>query len=696
METIIKRNTDDLPEDPVAILDTAKEYKLSDAEQTKIVKEIMEEFKEIKKERDAEGLDEFFDSMDNQYNGKMPRRKNAMFNLNDPMTKRIVDDINGSNIDALFSTDPILTIKPRPEFGKANGWEVCEKQEEFVDSRLDEKIPLKSELELASLSAILKGLGLIKWFHCIKRERRVGKETYIGKNEMVGQDEQGQPIIQNQGIMDYVLIHGEDIQENPTKHKKNLEDLQAEKTITIDVEKDEIVYNDPKPKFIDNKNFYVRMKTNGYDGLCEARLIVERVNYTYYELKKLEKENNFVNVDELVKDDDGKTRQGAYSEDFDVLECVFYFAKDSGKEYDKVVVWIAEEKEKYLGSINYPYAVLDAYYVPHYVKKIGTGFYQGSIGEDIQDLNIASNAILNLALEDAYLSNLLSMTPIVDENSAVAKQFMNKSWTPGMPLYSSSPIEFMSKNMKSPDIGSLLALKSELTRMSDEASGSSSLRTGRESQLDPKAPGNKTIALLQETRKNIRRYVMQFSQGFNQDINCLLKIYHEITQDDQKYLPRNATQTVGENPFKSISRGEMIARTTIQSQAHAFDFDKLNERATDLALYQTMQNEMLIQGNPESKYNLIKTLIKGWSPKWKNQIDKILPDMAEFKAQQAKLAMQATAQYFGQVVEQSKITGQPPQLDPEQLLAMIQDLQSRATSTVEAEVERQKQSQQEG
>ena len=160
METIIKRNTDDLPEDPVAILDTAKEYKLSDAEQTKIVKEIIEEFQEIKKERDAENLDEFFDSMDNQYNGKMPRRKNAMFNLNDPMTKRIVDDINGSNIDALFSTDPILTIKPRPEFGKANGWEVCEKQEEFVDSRLDEKIPLKSELELASLSAILKRVGI--------------------------------------------------------------------------------------------------------------------------------------------------------------------------------------------------------------------------------------------------------------------------------------------------------------------------------------------------------------------------------------------------------------------------------------------------------------------------------------------------------------------------------------------------------
>jgi len=697
MDTVMTRSKEKLPEEPTLLIDSAKKLSLSDEQEKRLIKEIYEEFDKIKAERDNEHLDSFFDTMDNQYDGKMPRRKNAMFNLNDPVTKRILNDIVGSISDSHFTVDPMMTITPRPEFAKRDGYEVCEKQLEFVDSRLDEKIPYKSEFELAALSAALKKVGIIKWIHKIKKERRIGIETYVGKNEVVGQDEQGQPIIENSGIKEFLLIHGEEMEDNQAKFTGIIKQLMDEKTVRLDVEKDEVVYNDPCPKFIDNKNFFVRLKTNGYEGLCDARLIIERVNYTYYELKKLEKDNGFINIDELIKDDEGKTRPGAYSEDFDVLECTYYFSESNDGENIKVVVWIAEKKKMYLGGMHYPYTTLDCVYIPHYVKKTKTGFYQDGIAEDLTDIHIAGNAILNLALEDAYLANLLSLTPIVERDSDAAQQLLNKQWTPGMPFYGTrGEVGFMSETMKNPDIQSLLILKQELSRAGDEISGSSSLRTGRESQLDPKAPGNKTIALLKETRKNIRRYVAEFSKGFNQDINSILKIYYEISQEDQTYLPRNTVMVTGENPFKNISRGEMIAKTTIQSQAHAFDFDKLNEKATDLALYQTMMNEMLVQGNPMAKYHLIKTLIKGWSPKWKNNIDKILPPIEQFQQGLAQVALQATVQYFEQTAQQAQLTGQAPQLDPEQLLALIKDLQSRTTSTVEAEVERAKQDQQGG
>ena len=678
-------------EEPSYILESAQDLDIPEVRQEVLVKEIFKEFDVIKAERMAEHYDYFIKTAENQYKGEMPRRKNAMFNLNEPITKTIIKDIVGDIVDSHWGVDPIVSISPRPEFAKEGGSEVCQKQEQFIDCVMDVRIPFKSRFELASQSACLKKVGMIKWFHKIRKEKRVGKETYVGKNEVIGKNENGSPVIDNAGVKNFMLQHGKEMEKAPEKYKKYIEDLIAEKTIQIEVTRDELTYNDPYPKFVDNKNFYVHNSVSGYEGLCETRCIIERVNFSYYELKKFEKENKFVNIDKLVQDDNGNIPEGAYSRDFDILECVFYFLlNDDDEDYTKIVCWISEEKRIYLGGVYFPFTVLDCYYVPHYVTE-GEGFYHESIAEDIKDINVAKNAILNLTLESAYIATLI--TPIVPPGSKVIEQFLNKEFTVGIPIEANpNEIAFLNERMRPPDIGGLLLLNHELSKISGDVTGRSDLRTGRESPLDPNAPGNKTIALLQQTSKNIRRYVMKMSEGFNQDINCILKIYYEISQEAQEYFSSRASAVVGENPFK-ISRSEMIARTTIQSQAYAFDFDKQNEKRANLALYQVTQNEMLIQGNPEAKYHMIKTLIKSWSPMWSKMIDKILPSLEEFRAGQAKLALQATVQYFKGVADQAQVTGQVPKLDPNQLLAMIQDLQARSVSTVAAETQRQKQEQ---
>ena len=169
METIIERDKDKVKdEEPTLILDEAKKLSLSPDQEDRLKEEIKDEFEAIESERMAEHLDSFFDSMDNQYKGKMPRRKNAMFNLNDPLTKRIINDVVGSIVEAHWGVDPIVSVSPRPEFAKEGGNEVCEKQEQFIDYAFDVKIPFKSEFELAAFSASTKRVGVIKWFHKIK------------------------------------------------------------------------------------------------------------------------------------------------------------------------------------------------------------------------------------------------------------------------------------------------------------------------------------------------------------------------------------------------------------------------------------------------------------------------------------------------------------------------------------------------
>ena len=238
-------------------------------------------------------------------------------------------------------------------------------------------------------------------------------------------------------------------------------------------------------------------------------------------------------------------------------------------------------------------------------------------------------------------------------------------------------IDFLNNYMKPPDVRSLMALKAEITKNAGDLSGVSDLRTGRESPLDPTAPGNKTLALLGESGKNVEDYVKEIAKGFAIDAACVLKIYFEISQKDIPYFSRRTAQVVGEDPFKKISKGELIARTTLQPMAHAFDFDKLNAKKEDVALYQILRSEPLVARNPHAVWILLRNVARNWAPKWRNSIDQILPSLEALKKQQAQLAVQAVAQYVDVKTKEAEASGQPLKFDPMELVQMMSDVQAQ-------------------
>ncbi|MCK4649245.1 hypothetical protein KAT51_06960, partial [bacterium] len=589
-----------------SLLTKGKPLTLDDTDQKTLTKSIKEEFEAIKKERtdiDGEDYDDFLEAMDRQRKGRMPKTAGRAYNLDTGLTKIKCNDIIRTTIDALFGVDPKISVGPRPGFAKGAGTEVCNQQQEFLDYTLDEKIPLRKPLRLAASSATYKKVGMIKWIHKVRKEKRIGHEKYEGKPEIIGVNPQtGQPIIENKPLEEFLLSYGDVIEKDRAKNPGSkkyewiIKRLSEGEKAEFDYEYDEVVYNDPFPQFIDNANFYVRKDTEGYLGLCEASLTVERVSFTYYQLRKLEKEHDFVNVNKLIYDSEndernGDSRDGFASEKYDVLECVYYALLPGDEEYTKVICWIAEEKMVYLGGIHYPYTVLDSYYVPHYVKCTDTGFYPEGVAEDITDMHLSKNAILNHTLESAQMAN--TITPITEKDSDVAKQFLENTWVNGMPLYGGKDLDFLSNKMRPPDIGGLLILDQTLSRMAGEITGVSDLRSGKESPLDPNAPGNKTIALLHESGKDVKDYVDEFSQGFNIDAQVILKLYYEMGQDEQEYLEKRQRAVTGAEP-KKINKAAMIARTSIQSQAMAYDFNKLNAKKEDLAMNAFLTNESLI------------------------------------------------------------------------------------------------------
>lgn len=681
-----------LKPEPKSAVDTAIENKgvpiymerleLSEEQKERLVKELTDELDVINEQREAEDLENKWQTLDNQYNGELDDDSGRQFNLNKNVTKVKIDKIVKLSKQAFFETDPVFSVSPRPGFYKQNGLEVCVKQQDFLDYKMD-NLPFDNEIDLVFHSAANKGTGILKIFHDIRIEKRRREEYYKAeivpvidpntKQPAMGPD--GMPIIRNKGLEEFISNWPNALKDYPAMVKKLMEG----KDINFIAEYNETTYNDPRPKSVDLKDFYCRTNTDGYEGLEETRLIAERKSYTYWELKKEEKQDKFYDIDKLVYDEKKKEKTNNYeNKQFDILECVYYFKlKETDEEETRCVFWMDEEKEIIIGSILYPYYAISSYYIPFYIKKKNSGFYQPGVAEDLTDSNLAENAILNLTLEGAYINN--TVTPITSSDDVNA-QFLEKRFAHGVPIMAKQgEVDFLQKYMRPTDINGLVMLLQYLVQGDDDISGISSLMSGRETAFDPDAPAAKTMALLKQSGIDVKDYINHLSKSFNEVGYILLAIYYQMSREGKKYAPR-PENIVGDNPFQTLERNEMIARTNIQARAYTYDPDKIQENAKDVALYQLIRQEPLIAKSPEAVYTLLKNIIEGWSVKYRNIAQKIIPSLSDFKKMQIQAAVQGVGMYVQAVVEKAKTAGIPPEFDPNQLLQVVADLSAQLVS----------------
>jgi len=655
--------------------------KLSPEQEKRLVDEIMDEIEEIEKERSMESLVDKWDALDNQYEGKIQEDTRLQFNLNRNITKPIVDRVANFIKQGYFESDPVYAISPRPEFAKEGGQDVCDRQQDFLDYKLD-NLYFEAPVGKGVLCSVKKGTGILKIFHDIKTVNRHREEEYSGKMSVVGM--QGDQIItDSKGLKEFLANWPDAPKDYPGLVKK----LTEGKDIRFIAKYKEVVYNDPRIQFVELKNFFVRLATDGYEGLKECRLMAELMNMSYWELKKEEAKGKFENIDDLISDDKGGKIAKYNQENFDFYECSYFFRlNEDDEEETRVLCWIAKDKKKLIGAFYYPYD-FGSHYLPLYISKNRNGFYQPGLAEYVTDSNIAQSAILNLILGGMYLQNMV--TPITDEGSVTDMQFLEKRWMLGVPINipKGEKADFLQNHMSPVDVNGGLTMLQFMKGEDEERVQSSSLMSGGQTPLDPNAPASKTIALLKQAGIPIKEYISAMTPSFNEMAYIFLQIYYEASKGEEGLKYRiNPERVVGDNPFAVIPRSELAARTTIQAQAYAFDFDKVQAKIEDLGLYKTVRMEPLIAKNPEAVYYLLKTLIKGWTNKWRVMIDKLLPPLEEFKKMQANVALNAVAQYIQAKTQESKMTGAPMQLQAQELMPLIMDLKAQTATEPDEKV----------
>ena len=680
---------------------------LSPEQQDAIFEEIEAELKQCEEERKMDGLEAHWGEMDNLWQGKLRDAEDQQFNLSKRTAKTKMMGVIRAAEESFFEIDPRFSVTPRPDFDGKDGEQVTQKQEDFLDYKFDEVIPLQPEMSKVFKQAVDRGIGILKYTWETRRTWKKREERYVGKIEpIVDQNKQpvmdpttGQPATKNEGLQEFVRNYP-DASNPESKYYPYFFQLRQGKTINIVVKYRCTEYDDPMPKFVDRKNFYNRRADAGYVGLCRSRFHAEKIDYSWWELKKMEDDNrHFYNIEKLMfesdtdKDEPAEKRKKLANydhKDYPIFECVYWTKlKATDKEETRCVFWVNREKKLMIGSIAFPYYTVDSYYIPFSIKQERAMFDQPGIGEDMKDSSIAEDALLNFILEGYWLKN--QATPIVKEGSEVESQFLEKRWAHGVPITlgaGDQAPDWLNKYMAPMEAGVGMQLVQYLVMGQEDMSGVSSGMSGRENPIDPTAPASKTLALLERSSLNVKAYIRVLVQSFNLIPMITLQYYEQMSGESQKYrIKQQSMQVAGADPFGVIDRSEMRARTTIQSQASAFNFHKNNEKREDLALFSTVRQEPLVARNPKAVYELLKNLIKGWSPKWKNRLDKILPTFEQFQQEQQQVAVQAVAQYVQLVLKQAKVTGQAPEFNVEALVAAVADFTAEAATPPSKEVQ---------
>ena len=111
----------------------------------------------------------------------------------------------------------------------------------------------------------------------------------------------------------------------------------------------------------------------------------------------------------------------------------------------------------------------------------------------------------------------------------------------------------------------------------------------------------------------------------------------------------------------------MIAKTSIQSLAHTFDFDKLNSKRSEIAYYQLMRKEPLFARDPEQVLFYLRMITKDWDQKHKNAVDQLLPTVESLKKKLIATAIKAVSLYAQQKAQEKALGKGEPDLSAKEL-----------------------------
>jgi len=646
----------DAPEDYQDKIDSAFTLKkLTDDERDSIKKHIKDALNNIEDARNEYGLYDTWKANEDQYYGILPEKtfpfENGS-NYNVPLTREKVDVVVNSLVTAVHTPDDLWEVLPT----ESNDKGIAEKikshtaKQKFLTFECKQELNYEEEDAPVIFESVLHGTGWLElpWHYETDTLRDI--EVYTATPE---------------GLMQFLKNYpSEDKADNPDdwKHyKSQLERMDGVTKVEIVVEYDTPVWDNPKPKHIAIRDFFIHPKAKSVkDSSCHGKRHV----LTGAELLRGKQDGKFIeeDVEELRYE---KNSKGEDEEVNDFLtreytcftmEVRYSFGKDDiGKKYLVDILWNGlsgetEEEDEGAGEKEtdskclllrvrrFPYWHNRPYFIPKYIsEKKEDGIYREGLCEMLTDGQDLSNVALNFFLDCLLYGSIPIVKGNLAERKTLSKQ-LSKGLFPGLSLWTKNPNDItFTTTAISPAVGELmnvLKLGAEAGRM---AGGGSENMSGRESVSDPRAPAAKTQMLLQQANKKIAGFIHVLQRSNREVAFQLIELYYQYRPNGKVYRSMGED---GQWAFPKISREELRERSEYRPVGSIETVDKGLFLQQLMSFYELSQKEPLLQF-PENRRFLLENIMRTMGGILEQSMAKVLPSDEQIKQREIMMRAQA-------------------------------------------------------
>lgn len=217
-----------------------------------------------------------------------------------------------------------------------------------------------------------------------------------------------------------------------------------------------------------------------------------------------------------------------YEDEFELIQGILKFAREKDGREEKYFITYSKTLGRCLGVSEFAFS--RDIYIPFRLMRRPGRMLGFSIPELLEDINYEINASVNLDINSETIANVPIFKGLKSNTEGFDPQAEDNTIRPGVMFWLEKPEVFDVVN-KQPYNGQFSTLRrQELIRYGEQLIGPTQMLSGRENAQDPKAPGNKTIALIQQSNMRIEDYINEFRGGPDYGFDglgntCLALIY---------------------------------------------------------------------------------------------------------------------------------------------------------------------------
>ena len=592
----------------------ATRIRLDENEHADLAQRLDQVLDAIKSERDEAELDANWDLWEDLYFGVLQDRPAGQANVHVPISQEVVDTALAVVEQALFTARPWLQVQPREPMDVAT----AKRKEQFLDYANTVEMLTKEKLDpvLWESGALGTGVEYLPWLRETDRIR--DEETYDGNSQA--------------DMERFVSLYPKANRDHPEVVAK----LKKGEKVTLTVEYDEARQDAPEPTYVPLRDWLVRPAAR-WHKLHRERFVGHRFPLRY------------ANVEELVGDnyyDDRLQRlaftwgeDGTFKDDptfrdkrYDLAVGILRWKRKGDTRERRYLVDYHQESRTVLRILHYPYWHNRPNYIPWYFQRSRRSVYGISLIQKVEQSQFEANAAHSLTLDHLAFS-----LPMYKGRKGTEANFnpMRDGMFAGKVWYFDNP-ESDAQSFQNPlssAVSVALNIEDRATRHAELASGSSQNLSGLESARDPDAPGNKTLALIQQAHTRINKYLATLGWSLSEHGFQACELYYQFSPEGRQY---RVTGSEGSPVFERIPRSELRLRADYYPHGSSAALNPEKEKREVFEMGAQLLKSPDISQSALKRWAVIEMMLDVAGDVWAKSKAKLLPSAEEMRVLRAE------------------------------------------------------------